>query len=395
MGTIEKYMGSSVFRDRKALSFDYIPKRLPHRDEQLKKLVMAFRPVVSEGIPQNVFLYGNVGTGKTVTAKVFCNEFQEYAKKEGCGLEFVFVNCRKNTTYQAILLQIVRHFQPQYPDRGFSVAEMLNTLKRDLEKYKCNFIVVLDEVNILLSRNKTDIIYALTRFNEDSKDSIGKGFGCVSLILISQKSVYEMLDAASRSTLKHHMIEFKPYKAHELYDILSDRVKDAFFPGTVPSEIIELVSEIGAENNGDARFAIELLEQAGMQADFEGSEVLRPEYVRSAKAEAQSTVSETKLEELDEQKLAVLLACSRALKTKTSTITGEVEKIYQSVCEEYNLEKRGHTQFWKYISSLSNLGLIDAKKSAEGVHGSTTVIELREIPAVELIKKIDELLRKK
>ncbi|MEM2899811.1 MAG: AAA family ATPase, partial [Thermoplasmata archaeon] len=345
MGIIEKYIGSSVFRDRKVLSFDYIPKRLPHRDEQLKKLVMAFKPVVSEGIPQNVFLYGNVGTGKTVTAKVFCNEIQEYAKKgdsskecqECCGLEFVFVNCRKNSTDQAVLLQIVRHFQPHFPDRGFSNAEMLDVLKKDLEKHKCNFIIVLDEINVLLGRSKTDIIYALTRFNEDSKH----GHGNISLILISPKSVYEMLDAASRSTLKHHQIDFKPYKANELYDILSDRVKDAFFEGTVPSEILELISEIAAENNGDARFAIELLERAGMQADFEGSEVLRPEYVRAAKAEFHSTVSETKLEELDKQKLAVLLACSRALKTKTSTITGEVEKEYQGVCEEFGLEKRG------------------------------------------------------
>ena len=63
-----------LFKDESKLSFDYVPEKLVHRDKQLDKLWMIFRPVLEGAMSQTAFLIGNVGTGKTATSKRFCIE---------------------------------------------------------------------------------------------------------------------------------------------------------------------------------------------------------------------------------------------------------------------------------------------------------------------------------
>ena len=39
-------------------------------------------------------------------------------------------------------------------------------------------------------------------------------------------------------------MEFAPYKSKEIFDILSERVKEAFAPGAVPDEVLEYISDV-------------------------------------------------------------------------------------------------------------------------------------------------------
>lgn len=75
-------VGKSVFKDQRTLSFDYVPQKLVHREAQMKKLIMLYRPVVESNFTQNVVLTGSVGTGKTATAKRFCMDLKEFAEKK-------------------------------------------------------------------------------------------------------------------------------------------------------------------------------------------------------------------------------------------------------------------------------------------------------------------------
>ena len=85
----------NIIKDQKKLSFDYVPKELPNRDEEIKNLFGLFRGVVKSDVSQNVFLHGQVGTGKTATAKRFCMDFKDWAQDKGKNIEYVFVNCRR------------------------------------------------------------------------------------------------------------------------------------------------------------------------------------------------------------------------------------------------------------------------------------------------------------
>jgi len=381
-------VGKSVFKDQRTLSFDYVPPKLVHRDAQMRRLVMLYRPVVESNFSQNVVMTGSVGTGKTATAKRFCMDLKEYAEKRQKAIDWVLVNCRQRNSESSAVLHIVNHFQPNFPDRGFSITEMLRILRKDLEKRKVHLLIVLDEADMLLKRAGSDIIYKLTRFGEEGVESRE----LVSLMLISQKNVYEMLDAPSASTFKRtNVIEFGKYTLDELRDIVSQRAELALHDGVIDKDAVDLIAEVSSEW-GDARFAIEILEKAGMLADEEAAGRIDVEHVRAAKAEAYSSITESKLIGLDLHQKLALLAIAKASRGKAYVTTGEAESAYKVACEEYGEKPRAHTAFWGLLKDLDMLGVVSAKKSGPGISGKTTVITLLDIPAKVLDAKVRQML---
>src|SRR2546422_510742 len=299
--------GPSVFKDRGKVSFDYVPEKLPHRESQLQRMFSIFRPVGDSGIAANAFLYGSVGTGKTHSAKRFCEDFRVYANKQGRGLDHVHVNCRQKMGDDAVLLHILKHFDARFPDRGFSIPEKLDSLRKWLGK---------------------------------------------------------------------------------------QRVGLAFHPGTVDDKIVALIADIASEY-GDARYAIDLLEGAGAAADAEISDEVGPEHVRIAKAGVTQSDLQERLAELDRNQRLVLLGIARKIRKKTYITTGDAEEAYHVVCEEFHEKRRAHKQILKYLHGLDAMGLIDAKKSGEGVVGKTTMISLPGIPAKTLADNIESTLKRR
>lgn len=381
-------IGKSVFKDQRTLSFDYVPQKLVHREEQMKRLAMLYRPVVESNFSQNAVLTGSVGTGKTATAKRFCMDLKEHAEKQQKAIDWVLVNCRQRNSESSAVLHIVNHFQPNFPDRGFSITEMLRILRKDLEKRKVHLVIVLDEADMLLKKAGSDIIYKLTRFGEEKVD----GRELVSLMLISQKNVFEMLDASSASTFKRtNIIEFGRYSVDELRDIVSHRAELALQEGAINNDSIDLIAEVSSEW-GDARFAIEILEKAGMLADEENAGKISVEHVRAAKAEAYSSITESKLVGLDTHQKLALLGIARASRGRAYITTGDAEAAYKVACEEYEEKPRAHTAYWGLMKDLDILGVVSAKKSGPGISGKTTVITLLDIPAKVLEQRVRQML---
>lgn len=373
-----------VLKDPSKLSFDYVPEKLVHREKQMDRLWMMFRPVLESGVSQTAFLIGNVGTGKTATSKRFCLDLVKEGTNMGKAMDFIVVNCRQRNTESSVLLRLVTHFDERFPDRGFSTAEMLRTLHKHLDRLKVHLVVVLDEADVLLRKGVGDLIYLLSRFDEEK---VG-GKASMSLILISQKYLLDMLDPASMSTFRRaNAIIFDKYTAEELKDIVASRVHLAFYPGTVPQSTIELIADASGEL-GDARFAIEILEKAGMLAEEEGSQQVTPENVRTAKALTYNVVTSSKIEVLDVQKKLVLLAVARASREQAYVTTREVETAYKIAAEEYGERARGHTQFWAYLQQLANEGLVETKVTGDPSGGRTTYISVPDMP----VKVLRELL---
>ncbi|UCH89363.1 MAG: ORC1-type DNA replication protein [Thermoplasmata archaeon] len=373
----------SIFIDEEKLDFDYVPEELPRRESELQRLAKIFTPILKTQVSENVFIHGKVGTGKTAMAKKFGRDMGKFGEDLGKIIESVHVNCRQRKTEASVMLKIIQHFQKSFPDRGFSVDEILDSLRKHLEKRRVHLIVVLDEVDVLLKKSGSDLIYYLTRFDEE--DSWVKG--SLSLILISQRKVYDLFDSAALSTFKRtNMIECPAYTYEELIDILNQRVELSFKSGSVDPEAIDLIADI-ASTEGDARLAIELLSNAGKNTDNEGSKIVTPEHVRAAKCDI--TTIEHKLADLKLHEKMTLLAVARLLaKGGAYRSTGEVEDLYGVICEEYSEKPRAHTQFWGYLKDLTNYGLLKTKRSGEGVIGNTTLISLPDIPAKTLSKKL-------
>ena len=391
MGNIieDELMSSSVIKDLKPLDFDYVPEKLLHRDEQLRFLAQMFKPLLSK-ISQNVIIKGPVGTGKTVIAKKFCNSIKNLARKQGLIIEYVHINCRKRSSDAMALLGILNHFDSRFPDRGFSVQEMLEVLRKQLQKREAQLLVVLDEVDALLKKKGSDLIYNLTRFSDESyKDKIP-----ISLLLISQKDVIPMLDSAALSTFKRsNVLLLDKYTRDELRGIVKQRINLAFHNNVINNDSVDLIADIASEW-GDARFAIELLWKSGIAADHQHVEMVTPEHVRAAKAETFSVVTETKLRILDRHQLIALYSIAKRLKKDGTAYvsTGDAEKTYAITCEEYDEKPRTHTMFWNYLKEIESAGFITIKLSGKGHLGTTQLISLPDIPAEVASEKVKDLL---
>ncbi len=379
-----------IISDFSKLDFDYVPEKLVHRDGTMNQLFSMMKPMLEDGTSQRVAITGSVGTGKSSLAKRFCLDFKEWASGKGRRLEFVIVNCRSRNTPSAVLLKVLERFQTNFPDRGFSVTEMLEILRKDLSKGNVNLVIVLDEVNVLVKKSGSDLLYSLSRFDDER---VGDSKHSISLIMISQQQVNEFLDAATLSTLKRtNQIMLDKYSGPELADIVRQRVELAFHAGTVDDDIIDFIANASSEF-GDARFAIELLENAGRAANDEGQEAVSPENVRAAKALTYSVIAESKLASLERQKQLALLGISRMMRKKAFATTGEAEKAYHVACEEFGQKPRGHTQFWEYLQALGDMGLISLGASGKGQVGKTTMIALPDIPCSVLEDKLLQVMK--
>lgn len=380
---------SVIIKDGEKLSFDYIPKDLLHREEQMRRLSMLFRSVIDYGGSETAFLSGSVGTGKTVTAKRFCSDMAEYCYKHSVPMDYVVVNCRQRSTESGILLQMIRHFDPAFPDRGFSTPEMLRTFRGHVTKSGKRFVVVLDEVDVLLKKGGIDLVYQISRFNDDYQSKVS-----MSMILISQEYVLDRLDESSLSSFKRaNVVRFDKYSRDELRDIVASRAEIALKEDTYNQDALDLIAD-NSEEYGDARFAIDLLDKSARMAEERDEGRLTAEDVRGAKAMIYSVVTQSKLESLDKNRTLALLAVCRSIKNMGYVTISAAEKTYAVVCEEYETTARKHTQFWTYITDLEKNGLIKttSQKADSGPGGHTAYISLQDIPAKVLAKKLEALL---
>ncbi len=203
------------------------------------------------------------------------------------------------------------------------------------------------------------------------------------------------MDASTRSTLQRNIIHLEEYSASQLQDILNDRMALAFRYGVVITQTIDIISELAAEE-GDARYAIELLWRAGKYADASESPEVLPEYVRKAAVSVYPVVRKDAVSSLSLHEKLFLLGVARRFKqTEAAHLSmGEAKDAYAVVCEEWSQKKRGHTQLWKYVKELSALGIIRIEPSSVGQRGKTTLISLPKVPASDLERELSKALSK-
>lgn len=386
----EELQGPTVFKDLAKLDFDYVPDELPHRDDAYRFLTRTYKGLAAGASRENVLVWGPVGTGKTALAKRFASDLASHLGKQHKRLEYVHVNCRRRKTAGLAMHGILQKFDAGYPDRGFSVGEMARDLRTLLERRDCHLMVILDEVDALIRADGGNLVYDLTRFNDES----GQQWHGVSLVLISQQMVLDSLDDAALSTFKRsNVLRLDAYGADHLEGIVNQRVDLAFNNGTVDPETVSLIADTAGEQ-GDARLAIELLWKSGLLADDDRQDMVTPEHARAAKAETYSVVTESKLRNLPPHPLMALLAVGRRLRRDGGayTTTGAAEEAYHLVCEEYNEPPRGHTQYWKYLKQLQDAGFIYAKLSGSGQAGTTQLLSVPDIPVAVMEKKILDIL---
>lgn len=387
---IDYFKESRIFKDESKLFPEYVPPYLPHREEQIKKLVFFFKGLLerSSYTFYRAICHGPVGTGKTVVARFFGKLIEEEAKKKGISLSFIHLNCQIERTYFMIVSKIAESLIPGVPKRGFSPRQYIEWIMDHLEAEDMKILLCLDEADYLI-RNDPSALYDLTRIPE-----IGNYKPRISLLLIMRDlALLKSLSQSISSTLQSNNIKFEPYTSNQIKTILEERVEEAFEEKAVSEDIIEEISikaGIDKGGKGDARFALELLWRAGKIAEMKDSNMIKPEHLREAMNELHPGISEEILSTLMDEEKILLLAICKAFKRSYSTKVGinEIKDQYNLICELKNRKPKKNTQIWSYLRNLRNKGLINLEVLNAG-RGRRSYVSL-DIPIEILERRLSE-----
>ncbi len=396
---IEEELGRpSIFKSRESLAPEYVPNILPHREEELRQLASAFKHLITSpgSFSQRILIIGGVGTGKTVTARVFGRDFTRVARKKGFDIRYIHINCHRNRTLHNVVTEIAKQLGLSIPLRGLSVKEIYDAILGFLEDNDIYAIVTLDEFHYFASIAGSDNVYFIVRTYDDSHFAVKR----LNFIFISlDASSLNLLDPVTESYLLRHMIVLKPYTSKQLFDILKFRAEQAFYEGVVDDEVLKFIADYeGADRggSGNARHALEILMLAGEAAENEGKDKITLEHVRAA-------IMKTSREIIDVSEailysplheLIVLWSVIRLLRRtgKPFVKMGDVEKEYNIICETLGLQPSKHTQLYEYVMNLKKAGIISARTSGKGQRGRTTLISIHYGPLDLLEKYVEDLV---
>jgi len=364
-----------LLRNREVLLPDYVPLELPHRSEEIRRLAEVVAPALRGERPNNVFIYGLTGTGKTAVTKYVLRRLQELASQKGAMVQSIYVNVRQRETPYKVLADVAEQLGLRVPFTGLSIGELFSRIVKRLSRLEGVYIVVLDEIDFLV-RKGDDVLYDLTRVNEHLQRARVSVIGITNSVRL-----VDSLDPRVRSSLGEQTLVFSPYNAEQLRDILSQRAAMAFNEGALEEGVIPLCAALAAREHGDARRALDLLRVAAEIAEREGAPRVTEEHVMRARAEIERDKVSDVIRTLPlHSKLVLASVLSATGWGRGEATTGDIYSTYRSVVRSLGLEEVTLRRVSGVLGELDMLGIISGRVVSRGRYGKTRVVELAADP---------------
>jgi len=352
MGNMLDISESRIFKKEGVLSPEYLPEMLPFRESKIKQLADNLSPAAENRKPQNTFLFGAPGIGKTATAKFVFREFEDFAR-----IKTVYINCWDYRTAHAVLAKIAIEMETFVQRKGVGKDEVLEKIVEACKKTNKGVVVCLDEVDQL----EHEALYDLLRINQ----YVSTPFGLV--FISNNPHIFMDCEPRIRSSLDVEEVEFQPYSLDEMKKILQERVKDAFH--NVEEGVVLLCANHAVKNGGDVRIGLQSLMKAGRTAEQEHTDRLMASHVKKILPAVKQVKPEILMEKIsDVDKVIVEIARERSM------LSGE---LYEEYCRrvEKPVDERS---FRDFINHLAGIGLIEVVERKKGIHGHTREISAKK-----------------
>ena len=387
----ENYLTKNpLFINKKALQSNFTPENIPHRDEQIKQLASILAPALRLEKPSNIFCYGKSGTGKTCVTDYVTSQIYELSKKKKIDLKICYLNCKlkkiADTEYR-LIAELARNFNVEVPATGLPTEEVYKIFVKAIDtKGKKLLILILDEIDQLVSKVGDGVLYNLTRINSGLKNCE------LSIIGISNDLLFtDNLDPRIKSSLSEEELVFPPYNAIQLQDILRERSKIAFRPNVVEEGVIQKCAAYAAREHGDARRALELLRVAGELAERSNSEIIQIKHIDGAEEKIEKDTVLDVVRTQPKQSQVTLYSILKVCNNGKQMFTGDVYDFYKNICKDVGLKPLTQRRISDIIAELDMFGIINARVVSKGRYGRTKEISIG-IPS-STMPKIEETLQ--
>ena len=241
---ISSTSSSSIIKNLRYLSPNYVPEDLPAREQLVKEVYERL-----EIGNYKVLLAGFTGTGKTVSVRKALDQLgNKYIQ--------VYINCSESTSYSSIAEKIIEILSGKpFFSAGKTRSDLAEQLKKRLEARRVKQIVfIFDEVDKILAKkeNHQEVFFPLLNY------------GDANFILISNDTnVLSKFDPRIGSRLSIEVKNIESYNLNEIYQILSQRAELGLLENSYSVEILAEIAKHGS-NIGDIRFALKALEHKSL-----------------------------------------------------------------------------------------------------------------------------------
>jgi cell division control protein 6 len=367
----------SVFRNRDLLKTEYTPDEIVGRDEEIDQLAAALQPVINGEYPDNIFIYGKAGVGKTAVTKHLLEDLSDSAEHYDIDLTVVMFNCDGlSTSYQAAirLLNRLRPAEEEISETGHPGAKIYRLLWQELNSIGGAVLLVLDEIDHI---DDDEFLYQTTRADSNGNiDNIKLG-----LIGISNDSTFrEKLGSKVQSSLCETTVLFPPYNADELGSVLEQRAEKAFHEDALDESIIGLCAAHGRQAGGDARHALNLLRKAGDIARTEGADNVSEQHVERAEEQINARESMDIMRGLTQHgKLTLYALTTLEAEGETPAPSMRVYERYEELCKFAATDPNTSRRLRMFLSDFDTLSITRGEKNHGGHgEGTQTLHELQE-----------------
>ncbi|MBL6882968.1 MAG: orc1/cdc6 family replication initiation protein [Candidatus Thalassarchaeum sp.] len=387
----EKILGQkSLFIDRKAFDHAFEPSNLPHREPEVEALVRNLVDALNGHIPSNMLLYGVPGSGKTVVTRFVLSQLLEKGKQMGHPVQTYEINCRNvDTKYrvvQNLASQLKQRGDYPIPFTGWPTDRVLETLIERMDRAGGVHILVLDEIDNLVARAGSDLLYSLTNLN-----TILKNARCCIIGISNDLNFTQELDPRVSSRLSQEDVVFHPYGAQEIQDILQERVRMGLKNDSLEGGVIPLCSALAAQEHGDARRALDLLRISVQKAEQRSQTKVDPKHVRLAQSQLEHDQVTPVLKTLPlHQKLVLFCIIINEENGLRNICTGEIFRTYSQACMKISIEPLTPRRISSLLNELDTLGLIMARNVSKGRGGRSKQVNSAIPKTIDSIKVLSQ-----
>ena len=384
---------NSIFKNKSYIQTQYKPDNVPHRGEQIKQVASILAPVLRGERTSNLFVYGNTGTGKTLSilyVKDALEKRMQKSERDDFELRIEYLNCKlkqiADTEYR-ILAALIEQLGGSVPATGLPTQEVYSRFINLIDSKKQIIVLILDEIDQIVNKISNNFLYSLTRLNSELAKSQ------ISVVGISNDLTFlDNVDPRVKSSLSEEELIFPPYNALQIQDILNKRVEFAFKEGVLDAGVVPKCAAYAARESGDARRALDLIRVAGELAEREGSKKIIVPHIDEAKRKIERDKILEIIKNHPKQFQVVLYSIIQLTEQKKgeSFFTGDVYNHYQTLCNVYKIDSLTQRRVGDIIQELDMLGIINVRVISKGRGGRMR--EIRLAIASNIFDKAKEIL---